>query len=83
MKDFFIISIIASVVFTLALNILPVLFPKATRRALNKVQEKLEEESGNSETGQRPKVRVYFPWKLMLLGSVLLTIFLNLGLLFR
>lgn len=80
MKDFILISIVASVVLTLALNLLPALFPNASRRTFEKIQEKMEEPL---ESGQRPRLRVFFPWKLMILASIILTVFLNFGRLFR
>lgn len=72
-------SIVASIILTLALNLIPRLFPNATRRAGQKILEKIDEDDHiRSDPGlQRPKVRVYFPWKAMLVGSVLLTVVLN------
>lgn len=83
MSDFIFYSIIASVVLTLALNLLPRLFPNASRRTMDKVQEKLEEQDSRAENGERPRVQVFFPWKAMLLISIILTVFLNLGSLLR
>jgi len=37
----------------------------------------------NTKPGNRPRVKVFFPWKAMLLASIILTVFLNLGSLFR
>lgn len=79
MNNFIITSIIASVVLTLALNLLPVLFPKASRRAMDKIHETMENQSRDIENGQKRRVRVFFPWKMMILASVVLTVFLNFG----
>lgn len=79
MNNFILISIIASVVLTLALNLLPVLFPNASRRAVDKIHQEIEKQSSDMDQGQRRRVRVFFPWKTMLLVSVILTMFLNLG----
>ena len=79
MNNFIVTSIIASVVLTLALNLLPLLFPKASRRAVDKIHETMENQTREIESGQRRRVRVFFPWKMMLLASVLLTVFLNIG----
>ena len=83
MSDFILYSIIASVVLTLALNIIPRLFPNASRRTMDRVQEKMEEQARKVEDGERPRVQVFFPWKAMLLISIVLTVFLNLGSLLR
>ena len=83
MADFILYSIIASVVLTLALNLIPRLFPNASQRTMERVQEKLEEQHKRVETGERPRVQVFFPWKMMLLASIVLTVFLNLGSLLR
>ena len=83
MPDFILYSIIASVVLTLALNIIPRLFPNASRRTMDTLQEKMEEQTRQVENGERPRVKVFFPWKFMLLASVVLTVFLNLGSLLR
>lgn len=78
MNDFIITSIIASVVLTILLNLLPLLFPKGAK----KVQQKLEENARNmieqDEDSNRPRVKVFFPWKAMLIGSIILTILVNL-----
>lgn len=79
MPDFFLYSIIASVVLTLALNIIPRLFPSASRRTMYRIQEKMEEQARQVEQGNRPRVQVFFPWKFMILASIILTVFLNLG----
>lgn len=83
MSDFILYSIIASVVLTLALNLLPRLFPNASRRTMDRVQERLDEQTQKIENGERPRVQVFFPWKTMILASIILTIFLNLATLLK
>ncbi len=83
MNNFIVTSIIASVALTLALNFLPVLFPKASRRAMDKVHETMENQTQDIEKGKRRRIRVFFPWKLMFLVSVVLTTFLNIGTLLK
>lgn len=78
MKDFLIISLIASLVLTLALNLLPVLFPRVAAKAERKLAEKLQESHQNRVNPNTPKVRVFFPWKAMLILSIVLTLFVNL-----
>jgi len=77
MKEFLLTSLIASVVLTLALNILPMLFPNAAAKAERKIVEKMQETHKNRIDPSTPKVRVFFPWKAMLALSILLTIAVN------
>ena len=59
-------SIVASVVLTVVLNVALRLFPGAGPRP--------------REEPDRSRVRVIVPWRLMLAGSLLLTVVLNLAL---
>lgn len=79
MSNFLLISIIGSIILTLALNLLPRLFPNVSRRAMHHVQDKMTQQADN----ERPNVRVFFPWKAMIMISVGLTVLLNLPLLLR
>jgi hypothetical protein len=73
------VSIVLSVVLTILLNIALRLFPDAGRR-MNERLNRLAEHEEPSQSG----VRVIFPWKAMLLASLLLTLAINvLLLLFR
>jgi len=78
MYDFLTISIIASIVLTLLLNLLPIFFPNTA----SKMQKKLEEHARSfieqHEDNTQPKVKVFFPWKVMLIVSIVLTILVNL-----
>ena len=78
MSNFLLISLIASVVLTLALNLLPVLFPNAAAKAERKIVETLQESHQNRVDPNTPKVRVFFPWKAMLIISLVLTVGVNL-----
>jgi len=74
------ISILLSIILTIALNLGLRMFPNAGRR----MGGKLEEMAMREPDPDRPRVRVFFPWKAMLIGSLLLTVVLNLVLiLFR
>ena len=77
MRDFLITSVIASLVLTLALNLLPVLFPNTAAKAERKIAEKMLETHNDSLDPNSPKVRVFFPWKAMLIISIILTIAVN------
>lgn len=84
MDNFIVQSIIASVILTVLLNVIPRFFPKSTQKAERHIHEKLEQAFAEAEDGQRPKFKVFFPWKTMLLISVILTVVVNiLGLLSR
>lgn len=78
MKDFLLISLIASIALTLALNLFPALFPNAAARAERKIAEKMQETHDNRVNPNTPRVRVFFPWKTMLVVSLGLTILVNL-----
>lgn len=90
MPNWLVTSLMVSVVLTVALNLIPRLFPNATRKAGAKLQQQMQQTDegshrygdSDSEMGdRRPSggVKVFFPWKAMLIGSVLLTVVLNLG----
>jgi hypothetical protein len=71
-------SIVASVALTLVLNVALRVFPgarlrlqEALRRAVERVDRPTDEPDGRG-------VHVVFPWKVMLVGSLVLTLLLNL-----
>ena len=79
MRDFLVSSLIASVVLTVLLNLLPRLFPGATRKAEQEIHRRVEYAWDGREPGDDgPRVKVFFPWKAMLLISIGLTIVVNL-----
>ncbi len=78
MSNFILTSIVASVILTLALNLLPMLFPNAAAKAERKMVEKMQEMHTDRIDPTTPKVKVFFPWKTMLLASVVLTVVVNL-----
>jgi len=78
MQNFIVLSVIASVVLTVLLNVLPMLFPKSSEKVERKVHEKISESIARQEEGSQPRVRVFFPWKAMLLVSLVLTVVVNL-----
>jgi len=78
MRDFLVQSLVASAVLTLALNFLPRLFPNAARRAEQEVHRRVEDAWSDREPGDGgPRVKVFFPWKAMLIISIVLTILVN------
>jgi hypothetical protein len=85
-------SIIASIVLTVVLNVVLRLFPDSADRLRDRMYRSVER-PGDAWDGERwgdrwdgtPRsgVRVIFPWKAMLIGSLLLTVVLNLWLYLR
>ena len=79
MPDWLLISIVGSVALTLLLNLLPMLFPKASRRARDRLIDEMNEHQRRIDAPEPgPRVRVFFPWKAMLVGSLVLTVVVNL-----
>lgn len=78
MSNFLITSLIASVVLTVLINVLPMLFPKSSEKVERKVHEKLNESIARKQEGNQPLVRVFVPWKAMLIVSLVLTVMVNL-----
>ena len=83
MSSWLVASIVLSVVLTVALNVMLWLFPGAGQRlgeTLRRAIERMEPEpprgAPSSEHG-RSQVRVVFPWKLMLVASVAVTLAIN------
>ncbi|QEG21715.1 hypothetical protein [Mariniblastus fucicola] len=78
MGNFVLYSIIGSVVLTLLLNLLPMLFPNFAANTMRKLEQSARQTIDQHEDNNRPRVKVFFPWKAMLIGSVILTILVNL-----
>ena len=92
--DFLVLTIIASVVLTIVVNVVFWLFPDLGRRVVDGFQRLAERQAGAHDARydgrygerhngyaqpQRSRVHVFFPWKAMLIGSIALTIALNLA----
>jgi hypothetical protein len=77
MSNFVLYSLIGSVVLTLIVNVLPMLFPGAAERVRRKVFESVQAHQRKRANGEAPRVQVFFPWKWMLLASIVLTIVMN------
>ena len=71
------ISIVLSLRLTIVLNVGLRLFPDAGRRAARGLTQPWSPSAGESRRGNH-RVRLWTPWKAMVLGSVILTIVLNL-----
>ncbi len=79
MPDWLILSIAGSIILTIAVNLLPMLFPKTARRAQEKMIEEFRDRHASDDNPGRPgsRLRVFFPWKALLIGSVVLTLIWN------
>lgn len=66
-------SIVLSLVLTVVLNVAIRLFPGTTERATRGL-----EDMSRPRDGEARRVRVFAPWKFMILASILLTLLLNL-----
>jgi hypothetical protein len=76
--NFILTSIVASVVLTLLINFLPLLFPNAAAKAHQKIEEHARRTIEQYQDDNQPRVKVFFPWKAMLIGSIILTVLVNL-----
>ena len=75
MPSWLVFSILASIILTVGLNALLWVFPRAFQ---SRSQRYLAEMERHVEAGARPRARVVFPWKTMLVVSLLGTVALNL-----
>ncbi len=78
MNNFITYSIIGSIVLTIALNVLPLLFPNAAAKMQKKIEENAKRAIEQHEDDNQPRVKVFFPWKAMLISSLVLTVLVNL-----
>jgi len=78
MSNFIIYSIVGSVVLTVVLNVLPLLFPNAATKLQKKIEDNGRSAIEQHENSNQPRVKVFFPWKAMLIGSIILTLLVNL-----
>jgi hypothetical protein len=70
-------SILLSIVLTIVLNVMLRMFPDAGQRVARGFNQPSPPGVGQSRPST-PRLRVWMPWKAMILGSVVLTIVLNL-----
>ncbi len=78
MGNFITYSIVASIILTVVLNILPMLFPNTAAKLQRSIEENAKQAIEQHEDENQPRVKVFFPWKAMLIGSIVLTILVNL-----
>jgi type VI protein secretion system component VasF len=70
------VSLVLSVVLTVVLNVALRLLPRASERAATQPPA-VARPGVRKEASDRSTVRVHVPWRAMLLGSLLLTVVLN------
>jgi hypothetical protein len=75
--DWLVISVALSVVVTVLLNVGLRMFPHAGDRAARSLAERMTATPDDRWSGDR-RVKVFFPWRAMLFGSLVVTILLNL-----
>jgi hypothetical protein len=80
--NWLLISIVASVILTIVLNVALRAFPGAGARTARRMETWAapapeDRYDPRARRSPRPRVRVLFPWKAMLIGSVVLTLLLN------
>lgn len=78
MNNFILYSIIGSIVLTVLVNVLPMLFPRAADKLQKKIEENARRTIDQHQDDNQPRVKVFFPWKAMLIGSIVLTVLINL-----
>ena len=71
-----VVSVALSVVLTVLLNVGLRAFPNAGRRVARRIADLTSPNIDNAH-GYECQVRVYVPWKAMIIGSVVLTVVLN------
>lgn len=74
-----VISVALSIVLTVVLDVGLRVFPSATRRTTSAVTKPRWIAPGATRTSGK-RVRVWAPWKVMIVGSLILTIVVNLAL---
>jgi hypothetical protein len=73
--NWLVLSIVLSVVLTIVLNAGLRLFPGASERAARRLEDMARP---RTDYDAGPRVRVFFPWRTMLVASLVLTLLLNL-----
>ena len=77
MSNFLITSIVGSIVLTLLLNLLPLLFRNQAAGLQRKVEEHARRSIEQHEDDNQPNVKIFFPWKAMIVISIILTVLVN------
>ena len=78
MNEFIRNSIIASIILTVLINLFPAIFPKSAERLHRKLEQQSQRAIEQNQDPNRPNIKIFFPWKAMILISIGLTILVNL-----
>ena len=78
MDNFLTISIVGSIILTILLNLLPMLFPDAATKLQHKLEKSARAAIEQNEDNNQPNIKFFFPWKAMVIGSIILTVLVNL-----
>ena len=78
MPQWLVVSIVLSIVLTVVVNLVLWLFPGAGRRMADGFGRLAENADRRAAEGGGSQVRVIVPWKAMLIGSIVLTVAINL-----
>jgi hypothetical protein len=73
-----VLSLVASIVLTVLVNVALWIFPRVGERFEESLRRAAERAKPEPDDTNRSAVRVLFPWKLMLIASLVLTLALNL-----
>ena len=77
MINFLMTSIVGSIVLTLLLNFLPLLFPNQAANLQRKLEDHARRSIEQHEDQNQPNVKIFFPWKAMIVVSIILTVLVN------
>jgi uncharacterized protein YjeT (DUF2065 family) len=78
MSQWIVVSIVLSIVLTVVINLALWLFPGAGRRIADGLGRLADNADRTADDRRGSHVRVIVPWKAMLIGSIVLTLALNL-----
>ena len=72
------VSLLVVVLDNTVLNVALRVFPDARRRLHDSLRRTVERADRSTDEPVSPRVNVVFPWKVMLVGSLVLTLLINL-----
>jgi hypothetical protein len=76
--NWLVVSLVLSAVLTVVLNVALRVFPRAGERLTDGFDELASPESDGARRNER-RTRVFFPWRAMIIASVVLTVLINLA----
>ena len=76
--EWFVVSVVVSVVLTMLLNVAIRVWPGAADRGAERITDWARGREAAADPGERGRVRVIVPWKAMVIASIVATVLLNL-----